>query len=385
VKIAIFHNIMWTRYRASVFSVLQQLCDQTQDQLTVFQIAESTADRAVLSPVDLSWHKYNYRLLFKGPYGEISRLRLYSRIAKETWLSDADVTILSGYDRPEYWIQALILLIRNRAFACFCDSTIFDNRQTFFKGLLKRLFFRMLDGVFCYGRRAAEYAAFYGASPETIISSCHSAALPQDYRPEVALAQRCTTFSSSQSPRYLYVGRLSPEKSIDHLLRAFALVQKVRASSRLIIVGKGSQEAELRQLAQSLGVADSVEFAGSKFDQALIDEYLRASCLILPSHSEPWGLVVNEALSFGCPVIVSNRCGCAPELAANFRSGFGFEWGDLTELSEKMNIAPDAFSDVAATANYCIRSVQAYTPAAAASDLLEGFRLLHRSALEPHS
>jgi glycosyltransferase involved in cell wall biosynthesis len=379
VKIAIFHNIMWSRYRASVFSALQQLCDQGHDQLTVFQNAESTADRAVLSPVDLSWHRYNYRLLFKGPYGEIPRPSLYSRIAKETWLSDADVTILSGYDRPEYWIQAFILVIRNKTFACFCDSTIFDNKQTFFKGLLKRLFFRLLDGVFCYGHRAAEYAAFYGAAPKKIISSCHSAALPEDYRPEVALAQRCANFSSSHSPRYLYVGRLSREKSIDHLLRAFALVQKLRASSRLIIVGKGPQEGELRRLAETLGIADGVEFAGSKFDQTLIDEYLRASCLILPSYSEPWGLVVNEALSFGCPVIVSNRCGSV-ELVTDFRSGFGFEWGNISELSEKMNIAPDTFSDVTATANYCIGSVKAYTPTAAASDLLEGCRLLHQSA-----
>jgi glycosyltransferase involved in cell wall biosynthesis len=371
---------MWSRYRASVFSVLQQLCDQEQSQLTVFQIAESTADRAVLSPVDLTWHKYNYKLLFKGVYGEIPRTRLYLTIAKETWRSDADVTIISGYDRPEYWIQAFILVIRNRVFACFCDSTIFDNKQTFFKGFLKRLFFRLLDGVFCYGRRAAEYAASYGAAPKKIIKSCHSAALPEGYRPEGALTERCVSFSASHSPRYLYVGRLAQEKSVDCLLRAFALVRKARPSSKLAIVGRGPQEAELRQLAESLGIADSVEFAGSKFDQALIDEYLQASCLILPSYSEPWGLVVNEALSFGCPVIVSNRCGCVPELVADFQSGFGFEWGNVTELSEKMKLAPDTFSDVAATANYCIRSVQAYTPTAAASDLLEGCRLLHRSA-----
>lgn len=373
---------MWSRYRASVFSALQQLCNQKQDQLTVFQIAENTADRAVLSPVDLTWHRYNYRLLFEGAYGEISRPRLYLKIAKETWLSDADIIMLPGYDRPEYWMQAFILVLRNKVSACFCDSTIFDNRQTLLKGIMKRLFFKLLDGVFCYGRRAAEYAAFYGAPPEKIIRSCQSAALPEAYRRETALAQRCTSFSASRSPRYLYVGRLSEEKSVDHLLRAFALVQKARTSSKLIVVGKGPQEAQLRKLTVLLGVADSVEFAGAKFDQALIDEYLRASCLILPSHSEPWGLVVNEALSFGCPAIVSNRCGCVPELVIDFQSGFAFEWGNLAELSEKMNIAPDTFSDVAATADYCIKSVEAYTPTAAASDLLEGFHMLHERKFE---
>lgn len=372
MKLSIWHNIMWARYKAAVFSALYAQADASGIEVTFYQIAETESDRVALSPVDSSWHVYPYKLLFNGAYSSIPRLRLLRELSNRAWNDDVDLTILTGYERPEVWVQALILLIRRKKFAWFCDSTLYDNPQTFLRGLVKRLLFRIADGIFCYGQRSSEYALRYGARKENIYIRRQAAALPKDYSCDRALQQRIRLASPPQSPRYLYVGRLSPEKSVDRLLVAFIHVLKQHPNATLVIVGRGPAEQELRSLAERLGVSDRVDFAGSKFDEALVAEYLGATCLVLPSYSEPWGLVVNESLSYGCPTVVSNRCGCVPELATNGTTGLEYNWDSIDDLSEKLIRAPDAFKAVAETAKACIDRIAPFNPSASAAGIIQG-------------
>lgn len=372
MKISIWHNIMWARYKAVVFSALHREATARGDRVTVYQIAETELRRASLSPVDASWHEYPYLLMFERAYSEIPKQKLFWRLARQVWSDDADVTILSGYERPEVWLQVVILLLRRRRFAFFCDSTIFDKEQNLSKGLAKRVLFALADGVFCYGERAASYVAHYGTPREKIFIRKQAAALPHDYSAEAVLMSRIERAPSPSNPRYLYVGRLSEEKSLDKLLYAFAEVLKKIPQARLVIVGKGALEQELVSIAARLGVEKNVEFAGAKFDAALTDEYLSATCLVLPSYSEPWGLVVNESLSFGCPAIVSSRCGCVPELIIEGETGYSYSWESARDLVDRLLRAPERFKEVTSTARNCIEQVSGFTPLAAAQGILEG-------------
>ncbi|MGL9621358.1 glycosyltransferase [Bradyrhizobium sp. U531] len=372
MKIAIWHNIMWSRYKAVVFSSIHRQAQAEQIPVNFYQIAETDANRAGLSPIDQSWHRYPFTLLFKGASSGIPPLKLLWRAGILTWRDPADIVILAGYERPVVWLQALILSLKRKPFALFCDSTLYDQEQKFWKGIAKRLIFNWADGIFCYGIRAKEYVSFYGVPAGKSFIRCQAAALPMEYSVEGALRQRVQHTLKGDSPRYLYVGRLSGEKSLDHLLRAFKEVVTARPDSRLVLVGKGPLEQELRKLAIELKIQERTLFAGPKFDSDLFDEYSKATCLILPSHSEPWGLVVNEALSYGCPSIVSSRCGCVPELIVDGRTGFSFEWGDIKQLAKAMIDATQAFSDVAATAHACFDRIAPYSPDAAARSILEG-------------
>lgn len=362
---------MWSRYKAAVFSALQTLCLERQTRLQVYQIAETANQRTSLSPTDTSWHKYPYRLLFKGPYESIPRLNLIWQVAKHTWADDADVTILAGYDRPEYWIQAIILLLRGRTFACFCDSTVYDNQQRFLTGQLKRIFFRWSSGIFCYGQRAAEYVRLYGATADKIIHRCQAAALYEGYSPEQALKRRLTTYDPSLPAKFLYVGRLSREKSIDHLILAFDRVRSILPTAELVLIGGGPDERRLRHICDQLDIASSVTFAGPKQDDELFKGYLEATCLVLPSFSEPWGLVVNEALSHGCPVVVSSRCGCVPELVRPGKTGYEFTWGDTEELAQRMLDLARA-SDVSLISRACLEVIGPFTSTNAARSIFDG-------------
>lgn len=377
MKLTVWHNILWSRYKAVVLSALWRQAQAQGTPVTFYQIAETDINRMGLSPVDRSWHQYPYKLLFAGPYSGISRLRLLSSLVKEAWIDDSDVTILWGYDRPEVWLQALVLKLRGRRFGFFCDSTIYDRPQRFLKGVAKRVIFSMADGIFCYGRRAVEYVHHYGIPKDKSFDRCQAAALPREYSAEQALRQRREKAPGpGAAPRYLYVGRLSAEKSLDHLLLAFKEVSSYRPGAQLVLVGKGPSHQNLRALAAELDIQHDVVFAGAKYDSELFEEYSKASCLVLPSKSEPWGLVVNEALSYGCPALVSSRCGCVPELISEAATGFVFEWGDVKELARQMNCVPDVFSDVTMAAKACIKQIAPYTPEAAANSIFLGCRTI---------
>jgi glycosyltransferase involved in cell wall biosynthesis len=99
---------------------------------------------------------------------------------------------------------------------------------------------------------------------------------------------------------------------------------------------------------------------------------LNASALVLPSHSEPWGLVINESLSYGCPVVVSSACGCAPDLALNGLTGFSFEVGDIGELAKAMLEVARWSADRPRVARACLEVISNFTPERAATQILDG-------------
>lgn len=107
-----------------------------------------------------------------------------------------------------------------------------------------------------------------------------------------------------RSLRVLFVGRINPVKGLDNLVRAAALLE---TDVRFRIVGTDTvcYQASLVKLSEQLGVAHMFEWAGPKYDEDLQREYARADALVLPSHTENFGCVVIDAMSWGLPVITS--------------------------------------------------------------------------------
>lgn len=368
--ILITHNILWSKYKGGVFSALHRLGLKTGNNIEFLQIAETETDRVGLAGVDLSYHQYPYKLLFKGSHGEVPKLLLIKTLFLEIWQSKADMVVLAGFHLPEYWSMLFAARLKGKTIAVFCDSTAFDRPHSFVKGLLKRLFFSQCDAFFGYGQRSREYLMSLGAPSEAIYFRCQAAALPHDYDVQSVIATRAS--NTNDVPRYLYVGRLSPEKNLDDLLHAFNKVLSTIPDAILVIVGGGPLKEHLVALAHQLGLGESVVFAGSKNIEELQLEYLNASCMVLPSSSEPWGLVVNEALSFGCPVVVSHRCGCVPELVIDGKTGYSYECGNVDELADKMIATRSAFSDTEKSAKECANLILKFSPTAAAQQILDG-------------
>ena len=368
MRIEIWHNVLWSRYKGRVFSALHRLAQASDDEVRFVQMAETEGDRVGLGGVDLRYHDYPYRLLYRGAIDRVPRWRSLPRFFWSGVTARADLVVIAGYAEAQNWAQLFGLMLRGTPRGVFCDSTMGEGKPGRLRGLAKRFFFRRCDLIFCYGERAQAMALHFGARPEALVRRCQAAALPDSYDPAAIPAQRAA--ARSADPRFLYVGRLSPEKNLERLLRAFARYRATEPGATLRLAGAGPLRAALEAQAEALTIAEAVTFLGGLDQDALAAEYLAATALVLPSLREPWGLVVNEALSYGCPVLVSEQCGCVPELVRPGETGTAFEATDEAALERGLaSLAADAPPPAA-----CLRVIADYTPDAAASNMLDGIR-----------
>jgi len=111
------------------------------------------------------------------------------------------------------------------------------------------------------------------------------------------------------APFVLFVSSLWPYKNCDGLIRAFATAKSELPGHRLVVVGPGRDRtyvAQLRALAESLGVADDVVWVGGVALEETVDFYRAAAVFVYPSHNETFGLPILEAMACGCPVVTSD-------------------------------------------------------------------------------
>jgi len=128
---------------------------------------------------------------------------------------------------------------------------------------------------------------------------------------------------------FLFIGRLVKHKGVEELIKQFNS-NFIDKEATLRIVGSGEQEAYLKDKYES----EKVIFVGKKFNNDLIQELHLASCFVCPSIFEPWGLVVNEALSASLPVITTKEVGATFDLIKDKQTGFVTD--DMKDFGSKM-------------------------------------------------
>lgn len=128
------------------------------------------------------------------------------------------------------------------------------------------------------------------------------------------------------------VARLVPVKNLDNLLRAWRLVQDANTGYELRIIGDGDEQAALTALQQQLSLT-TVKFLGAVDNEKIAAWYHRADALILSSTWESWGLVVNEGMAAGLPVLLSNKVNAGEGLLLEGRNGFSFSPLDVNDMA----------------------------------------------------
>jgi glycosyltransferase involved in cell wall biosynthesis len=373
MHIAIYHNILWSKYKGGVFSQVYEQSKTRGIDTSFVQIAETDDERVALGDVDLSYHQYPFRLLFRGAFSTPSRYRRAAMLVNDLLKNPADLVVMPGYHRVEYWAMLIVCMLLRRRRAVFCDSTEFDRPKFEWKEFAKKQFFKRCDGFFCYGIRSKEYLMKYGVDASKIIYRYQAAALPHEYdAANVLVRYQEGNGKASSISRFIYVGRLSIEKGLNDLLDAFKRLHSKSKGARLDLVGAGPLRTELMARVSELGLGEAVSFLGAKGIDEIASLFVDSTALVLPSHSEPWGLVVNESLSYGCPVVVSNVCGCVPDLVKDGVTGYSFEMGDVEALSSAMQSTAAMAEDRVAVAKRCLEVISAFTPTRAASQILDG-------------
>lgn len=131
----------------------------------------------------------------------------------------------------------------------------------------------------------------------------------------------------------LFVGKLIPNKDPSTLIESIKNISCNREDFKLIIVGTGELEEKIRSQVKKMNIEDNVKFFGYIEKDNLNKCYSAADLFVLPSVNEPFGIVLLEAMAFGCPIIASNSGAC-PEVIDN--CGLLFKQGDYNDLEQKI-------------------------------------------------
>lgn len=140
------------------------------------------------------------------------------------------------------------------------------------------------------------------------------------------------------SAYFLASNRFIPKKNLERLIDAFAAYRSIIGAVgwELVLLGDGYLRPELERQVRRLHLESVVHFPGFRQYDVLPNFYAWASAFIHASTTEQWGLVVNEAMASGLPVLVSERCGCATELVHNSQNGYTFDPYEVNALAKLM-------------------------------------------------
>nr|UXE45937.1 D-inositol-3-phosphate glycosyltransferase [uncultured bacterium] len=188
------------------------------------------------------------------------------------------------------------------------------------------------------GARSREYLLAHGASPMSVFASGHAvdnewfaASAAPHLKQDGRLVARAACAAGPDDFLVLFVGKLERKKRPIDALRAVA---SLGPNTVLAIAGSGPLDHDIRGEASLLGVRISpLGFVNQK---RLASVYAAADCLVLPSAHESWGLVVNEAMATGLPVVVTDHVGCAPDLVIPGETGEVSGAGDPADLAQAL-------------------------------------------------
>ena len=176
-----------------------------------------------------------------------------------------------------------------------------------------RNLYRSADAIVTYGTHVSDFIAKESGRTEKVFVAAQAVENELFRRPvsPAAIRARRDLLRLGRTPTFTFVGRITEEKGLDVLLEASG---RVGASHQIVIAGTGPLLESTKSLAQSLEISERVRFVGH-IDQTDLPTLLYSSdVLVLPSVSnrrvrETWGLVVNEAMNCGLPVIASDAVG----------------------------------------------------------------------------
>ena len=313
---------------------------RAHDAHVMYETDEKWGDEAEL----LDGFKYEFMLNFsprasylKWPFG-LMNFGVWNKIGRQK----PDAVIIMSWMNLTWWI-AILACLRHKAQLFYLtdaniqgESTIPGWKRWIKKLVLGKTLFPKVTGFLCAGFENETLYRSFGVPNDRLIPYAYSWGYDNLLKlSQEALANRGKlreTLGISQYNRViLFCGRLSAEKNPFHLLQAYQKIANENTS--LLFVGDGYLRSSLEEYVAEQGLK-SVYFVGFQRRTTMPDYYAISDLLVLPSRRETWGMVVNEAMCFGLPIIVSNQVGAGSDLVKDGYNGFKFQAGDITQLAQ---------------------------------------------------
>lgn len=262
-----------------------------------------------------------------------------------------DVVAIPGWASCEALATISWCLSRNCPAILMSETQANDETRHYWKEAIKRRLTGLFSSALVGGASHAVYLVELGMPPDHIFPGYD--AVDNDYFKSGADA--CREASAEWRLRlklpenyFLASARFIPKKNLGRLLAAYAAYRRAAREQawHLVLLGDGPLRGELEILCSKLEITDRVHLPGFIQYDLLPAYYALSRAFVHASTTEQWGLVVNEAMAAGLPVLVSNRCGCAGELVREGVNGFTFDPNDTDALTRHLYAFASAGSDL---------------------------------------
>lgn len=306
--------ILWDTYGPQHVDRLNAVAQRFPDVLGVELFAQS-------DEYDWSWHPertYEQITLSKARTSPLrDGLMVIRRLLGLRFSRGVDVWLLCNYERPYIFAAAWLLRFTGARVYIMQDSKFVDRPRHAWREAVKSLAYSPYNGALSAGAGTTSYLRFLGVKGP----------ITEGYN--TSSVERLRTFAAPDAPAFdtrpfLFVGRMIWEKNAPAFVAAYAdYVAAAGASPRkLVMIGSGPEETDVRAVVAARGIAAHVEFIPWAKQTDVIHHMSRALYLFLPSVSETFGNVVGEAAAVGLPAIVSEPCGVRDQITCDFVSGF---------------------------------------------------------------
>ncbi len=275
-----------------------------------------------------------------------------------SWLKKPwDAIVICGYSNPTVVLAMLYLRLRGIPFYMEVDGGLV-RQEGKAKFLVKKTLVTLANQWLSSGKHTTDYLVHYGAKREKVLEYPFTSLFEENLLPRTVSAQEKQTLRRElgigEEKMILSIGQFIHRKGFDVLLHA---AQKLEPGVGIYIVGGEATEA-YKQLRESLNLPN-VHFLGFQKKDQLAKYYKAADLFVLPTREDIWGLVINEAMAYGLPVITTDRCVAGLDLVEDGVNGYIVPVGDADALAEKICLALNG--DLAAMGAASLEKIRPYT------------------------
>ena len=267
--------------------------------LVVF-ISSNTNEERADDFLSLNNAKFKYELLHKGNFQTREVFQNIIKLKNILKNNKYKRILVSGWDLKEFWYIILTNATIKNYLAL--ESTINESRIDGIRGWIKKIFLSRISTIFASGNLHKSLVDSLNYKGKVLISK------------GVGIINKpiFTPIKREYKKRFLFIGRLSFVKNLEVLIKVFNSLENYN----LTIIGEGEDKEYLKSISHS-----NIIFKGAIDNINIKNHILEHDVFILPSVSETWGLVAEEALYFGLPVIISEKAGASELIVDNF-NGF---------------------------------------------------------------
>lgn len=314
-------GLIWTQFSAyhvdRLEAVGRRLCDRVE--VVAIEVA-STSTTYAWEPSGAVENTVKRQIFPGQAYERLPFFRRFWGQLRELARCDA-VFVGVAYSKPDIILIALILRLMGKQVVMMTASKFDDHPRSAVKEWFKAQLLSCFSGAIVGGGRQFDYVRYLGFRARRVLPGYNTVSMARVRRQAAEAGGNIDRPFADRG--FVYIGRFVAKKNIETMLEAYAHYAHAagKQARRLTMAGDGPLGEALRAQCEQLGIAGLVDFTGFLPSNEVSATLAQGLALVLVSDEEQWGLVINEALAVGLPVLTSFEVGAREALVRNLQNG----------------------------------------------------------------